>query len=216
MVTPGQKFCDKCGKEVDATIIICEECKTQLPPDARYCTHCGKGIKKGSSKASIIIQLFFILFIILLVVGIILRKDLSAPTLPNRVSDVINTDKQEVNFETDKPLPYREMSFNTLIFSGEVTHEVELEVPGPTNQAFMVDAVRTFLSQVQYKIKSEDIVIIDLYENTEDKKEYRANFIWVDTNINTEYSFPESGYQPLPDSLYVKWDVNVERKGWFW
>jgi len=218
LLSPDQKFCDKCGREVDEEIIVCETCHTHLPPTAKYCTHCGKLIQKGRSSATKIFQILFIFFVIFMVTVIVLRTDLEQPTIPERVSNVIDkVNVEELDEEVIiEKLPYKEITFNTLVFSGEVTHEVEISVPGPTNKSFMIDAVKVFLDKTSYKINEGDIVNVKVYEiDSDSTNKLQAEFIYVNFDINSEYDFPENGYQSLGNNIHAKWDVD-SGESWFW
>ena len=226
-IDPGQKFCDKCGKEVDETIQVCEKCHTHLSPHAKFCTHCGHSLPR-KIKFSFVrwLQIIFVCILLFLIIAMMTRQNIYDDSISDSIEKTI-TEQPEIetvlkepqldinteSIEQQKKL-YQEMSFNTLVFNAEVTHEVEIAVKGPTNKAFMEEAVRQLLIDKQIKIQPSDVLEVDVYENINDtQKEHRAHFIYYNSTINTEYSLPKGNYQSLGDGLYAEW--NVQEKGWW-
>ncbi len=42
-------YCRKCGKEIDASVMICPECGAPQSDNISYCSHCGKPIYSGAA-----------------------------------------------------------------------------------------------------------------------------------------------------------------------
>jgi predicted nucleic acid-binding Zn ribbon protein len=213
VIYTGQKFCEQCGMEVETEMIECPSCKEKHFPNTKFCTDCGENIhKKSFSKFTKFMRIIFTLFIIFLVINIALQSNTNSPSFKERLLNVFQKkSSSEIVFREDTTNigKYKELSFDTMIFSKETTNEVELEVPGPTNQLFMKEAVKNFLKDINSRINDEDILEIKVYEEKKEERKtiFKAHFIYVNLDVNKDYSFPEGGYQNLGEWLYVKWQI---------
>jgi len=212
-VYEGQKFCENCGKEVETELLICPNCDKRHFPNVKFCTSCGTNmLRKHVSFFTKILRVLFLILIVGLIVNIALKTGVNSPSINDRINNIVSKDEipEEKNSSSEAfKIKYKELSFDTLIFSRETTHEVEIEVEGPTNQVFMKEAVKKFIIDTKNRVENKDIIQIKVYESIpeEGKSIYRAHFILVDLEQNEKYSLP-SGYQNISDKMYAKWNIN--------
>jgi len=192
------KYCKECGTEVSDKIKFCPDCHSDIPEDAKYCGECGTQVEHDKSKAISAL----LVFIIMIGAGLVVYRSVDLPV------EKLNLNTNQTVAE-EEAIKFEEVSFHTMIFRGQVRNSSKINVYTPTTQALMIDYVNQWILKnlATKKIEENHVNEIEVFEkdSTKNFEVLRANVIYVDIDINTDYVFPDGTYSNLGDNLYVSW-----------
>jgi len=199
------KFCKECGLEIPDNIKFCNNCHADVPEDAKFCTECGNHIEQKKSNA------FNILLIVIILAGsaLVVYRSIDLPQETNIFQ------KQEALLTKKDVKKYEEVSLQHMIFLGERTNTIQLNIFSPTTQSLILDYSNEWLETNLEDgiIRNKDINKIEIYEkNLETKQETkRADLIRINLDLNPDYQFPKGTFSNIGNHLYINW-INKENE----
>ena len=198
--------CSSCGKNISDGSKFCRFCGTEQEPG--FCNNCGSAVGGKSSKKGGLV----LLLVVILAFGLIFWRGgklgnakvelgksqvVAGPSLIKQAQNlVLKPDKAE----------YEIIYATTIDFGENKTHEIYLLVPEGTAKRDQVDyAKKEIRARAEYNPK--DVVYLYTCEDPDCREAgtFLGEFVSVNLALNPDYKL-EEGFQPLTDSLYLKWN----------